>query len=724
MKEKIKFIIVIISLLLLSSIILTGCMLAIAADNGKPKPYNLQVQTNTPTDDIISPDEEVPSYDHIIEDAPQAQSPLIGKFKEYIHEEENAVTVFSKEQYEELKSIRNDGKRVPLTYDEVIFLINDSINMYFSYDEIRLYNACVDHILQLRLSLASLQSSNTCFIYPYHGDFSEFETFYDAKLRYDRMIEEIYGIIYYRIYMHDAGFETVHHAYYSGKHQIFGDRYNAHLGQISGAVPLGGYQMLAIDGADFSGIENEEKLVNEYTKIAAWESEHYTNHIDPDKKFQKLNSKILKTKIINDLRQPLEYTFCIYDSDNTVQIVYPTPELKSMEPHLEFYYEANTAYSTSEHVEIYRPVFSLNYENKTFSMSASAYMSFALIGPFDEQDGVLKLYPKNAGDYGVYSYVFHKSGDNYVYIPKDSKPIETGGFDWIDEIVFEMVHMGVSNAPVPAPPANDEPVTPLPNIPVENETAALKFVPDGDYCSLMFQGNGVIDGGSYVKDDCKMVFLFKTSYGVYQYYFEHLKENMYVYIKGESEPVPGYEFEDGTKFVLITFKDSTSCYLKVDSSENNPTSVEPMEYSRYYPDELFGLYDLSKIVSWEEIYAAEELLKNNEYFYNEQLPPLYLMIRHLNISKRDFIKASESVSLEQIEWLFSDADIPTIMINLKADWAFHYKGKLYNIYELAEMNKDMLIEFKNNGELDEYIAYMDSLDEKFEALEYIKNSIK
>ncbi len=719
MKEKIKFITVIISLLLLSSIILTGCMLAIAADNGKAKPYNFQVQANTPTDGIISPDEEDPSYDHIIEDAPQAQSPLKGSFKEYIHQDGKTVTVFSEEQYKELKSIRDNGERTPLSYDEIIFLINDSIGMYFSYEKIYLYNGNVEGIPPL-----SPQSCNSRVIDSYHGDFSEFEFFYDAQSTYDRMIQDIYSIIYYRIYMHDAGFEAVNHSYKDGEDYIFTSRYNAHYAEISSIVPLGSYQMLAIDNADFSGTQNEEKLVNEYTKIAEWESEHYTSHIDPDKKFQKLNSKILTTKIINNLRQPLEFTFCIYDSDNTVQTVYPTPELQSMEPHLEFYYEANTAYSTSEHAEIYRPVFSLNYENKTFSMSASAYMSFALIGPFDEQDGVLKLYPKNAGDYGVYSYVFHKNGDNYVYIPKDSKPIENGGFDWNDEIVFEMVHMGVSNAPVPAPPANDEPVTPSPDIPAENETAALKFVPDGDYCSLMFQGNGVIDGGSYVKDDCKMVFLFKTSYGVYQYYFEHLKENMYVYIKGESEPVPGYEFEDGTKFALITFKDSTSCYLKVDSSENNPTSVEPMEYGRYYPDELFNLYDLSKIVSWEEIYAAEELLKNNEYFYNEQLPPLYLMIRHLNISKRDFIKASESVSLEQIEWLFSDADIPTIMINLKADWAFHYKGKLYNIYELAEMNKDMLIEFKNYGELDEYIAYMDSLDEKFEALEYIKNSIK
>lgn len=556
MKEKISFFTLIISLLLLSSVILTGCMLAIAAGNKDAKPYEPHRQTDIsggmPSTDKEN-SEERPKYDHIIEDAPQAQSPLKGSFKEYIHQDGKTVTVFSEEQYKELKSIRDNGARTPLTYDEIIFLINDSIGMYFSYEKIYLYNGNVEGIPPF-----SPQSCNSRVIDSYHGDFSEFEFFYDAQSTYDRMIQDIYSIIYYRIYMHDAGFETVHHAYYSGKHQIFGERYNAHLGQISGAVPMGGYQMLAIDGADFSGIENEEKLVNEYTKIAEWETEHYTNHIDPDKKFQKLNSKILTTKIINDLRRPLEFTFCIYDSDNTVQIVYPTPELQSMEPHLEFYYEANTSYSTSENAEIYKPVFSLNYVNKTFSMSASAYLSFALIGSFDEQDSVLKLYPENADDYGTYSYVFHKNGDSYVYIPKDSKPVELGGFDWTSELVFDVVHTGVSS-----PPVSEEPVTPSPDTPEENEIPALKFTSDSDYCSLMLLGNAVIDGGSYIKDDDKMVFLFKTSQGIYQYYFEHLNENMYVYIKGESEPVPGYEFEDGAEFVLSPFEGCSSCYLKI-----------------------------------------------------------------------------------------------------------------------------------------------------------------
>ena len=76
-------------------------------------------------------------------------------------------------------------------------------------------------------------------------------------------------------------------------------------------------------------------------------------------------------------------------------------------------------------------------------------------------------------------------------------------------------------------------------------------------------GSTVIDGGSYEKDDDKLVFLFKTSNGVYQYYFDYLGENLYEYKKGRSSPAYGYEFDAETKFVLYTFDYSSSCILEV-----------------------------------------------------------------------------------------------------------------------------------------------------------------
>ena len=139
---------------------------------------------------------------------------------------------------------------------------------------------------------------------------------------------------------------------------------------------------------------------------------------------------------------------------------------------------------------------------------------------------------------------------------------------------------------------------------------------------------------------------------------------------------------------------------------------------------MFNLYDLSKIVTWDEIYAAEQnLLKNNANFYNEQLPPLYLMIKELAISKEDFVKVADDISEEQIEWLFA-TDKAVVMKHLKADWAFYHEGRLYNIFELAELDKDLIIELRECGALNEFIAYMESLDVEFEALEIIKNAGK
>ena len=50
MKRNIQFFSIVISLLLLSSVILTGCMYAIAADNGEMKSYDLKGETNNSTD--------------------------------------------------------------------------------------------------------------------------------------------------------------------------------------------------------------------------------------------------------------------------------------------------------------------------------------------------------------------------------------------------------------------------------------------------------------------------------------------------------------------------------------------------------------------------------------------------------------------------------------------------------------------------------------------------
>lgn len=527
MKRNVKFFTIVISLLLLSSIILIGCMYAIAADNGEMKSYDLNGQKQNSDS----------SGGNIIEDAPLAQTELQKKFNQYLHKDGNTVTIFSEEQYAELKSIRENDNRTPLTYEEILFLVNDSINLYFTCDEIILPNANRDNVIPLLTN----QSGNARVIKTGYKDASAYDTYNEAQIAYNEMLTNIYEIIYYRIYMHDAGFESVFHHYHSGKDLIFGRRYET--SPISSAVPVERYQMLAIDGATFSGIDNEEKLVGEYKTLLEWKRMYEADAIIDYAHYPYLNSAVLCTSILNTVRQPMEYKFYIAGpKDDPAQQIYPTAELENMMPHKEFFYEAKVEYGS------YKPVFSLDHETGKFAMSADAVMSFAIIGKFSESDGVLKMYPSNAGDEGVYSYVLHEKDDSWVYSAKDSKPIELAGFDWHKDIVFEIVHEGVSTKPNPDPelPVNNDKDSNV-NDNDKNKYGKLYFKLDlvGKVCSLMdCDGNPYADG-TYVHEDNAYILSFD---GDYQYVIRYYENMGYEYDKVYSNPIPGYEFEGGTIF--------------------------------------------------------------------------------------------------------------------------------------------------------------------------------
>lgn len=529
MKSNMKFFVIVISLLLLSSVILTGCMYAIAADNGEMKDYDLNGQkmnNNSLHNNVVA------------EDAPTEQTELQKKFNAYLHKDGNTVTVFSEEQYAELKEIRENDKRTPLTYEEILFLVNDSINLYFTYDEIILTNCNRDHITPL----LNEQSFNARIITPGYRDAAAFETYSEADIAYNNMLSDIYEIIYYRIYMHDAGFETVCHTWHSDMDNIFGNRYNGNLGMINSAVPQGYYQMLALDGATFSGIENEEKLCGEYKTLLEWKRMYEADAIIDYEHYPYLNSAVLCTSILNTVRRPMEYKFYIAGpKDDPARQIYPTAELENMMPHREFVYEAKSGYAS------YKPVFSLNYETGTFAMSEDAVMSFAIIGKFDEHDGVLKMYPSNAGDEGVYSYVLYEKDGSWVYSANDSKPIELAGFDWYKDIVFEKVHEGVSKKlnPNTDPPVNNEKDSPVNNNKNGYEMPYFKIDLAGNVCSLMSaDGNSYADGTCVYEGDTYIL----SFDGDYQYVIRYCENTGYEYDKANSNPIPGYEFKSGTLF--------------------------------------------------------------------------------------------------------------------------------------------------------------------------------
>lgn len=410
MKRNAKFFTIVISLLLVSTLVLIGCMYAIAADNGEMKPYDLNGQTRRDAPD-----------GNILEDAPLAQSAMQEKFNTYLHTDGSAVTVFSDEQYAQLKAIREGGKRTPLTYDEILFLVNDSINLYFTYDEIHLTNAVVDGI-----SHNLYLSSNAEIIYPYHGDYSELKNYTEADHKYQKMLEDIYSIIYYRIYMHDAGFAKVFHAQDG---QIWGE---STADDPRDLIHFDRYQLLAIDGATDGGIANEEKLIKAYETLVEWEQMQKMDAVIDYAHYPYLESAVLYTQIQYSRGASFYEFFIAGPKDTPAQQIYPTVELLNKTPHREFVYQAG---------DETQPVFSLNYETGKAFMCASSLMSFAMVGEFDLHDGVLKMY---FGD--DKSYVFNESGNGFVYSKENSKPEKNTGFDFADGLVFECVRKGVNSS--------------------------------------------------------------------------------------------------------------------------------------------------------------------------------------------------------------------------------------------------------------------------------------
>ncbi len=534
MKRNLTFFTAVICLLLASALVLTGCMYSIAEDNGEIKPYDLDRQNNNSfclTDG------------NVIQDIPPAQTELQKKFNQYLHKVGNTVTIFSEEQYAELKAIRDNDNRTPLTYEEILFLVNDSINLYFTYDEIILPNANRDNVIPL----LTIQSGNARVIKTEYKDANAYDTYNEAQIAYNEMLTNIYEIIYYRIYMHDAGFEMVHHTYHSGEDNIFGNRYNGNLGMISSAVPIGRYQMLAIDDATFSGIDNEEKLCGEYKTLLEWKKMREMDAIIDYEHYPYLSSAVLYTSILNTVRQSMEYKFYIAGPKNDpARQIYPTKELIAMKPQRVVVYRAIVEENSMQ------PEFGLDYVYGEATMSASIYFSYAMVGKFEEHDGVLEMHFGKSD----YCYVFYKNEKGYyVYSAENSNPA-SGSFDFADGLMFEKYRKEIApepNAPNDDCSGNNDVSAPhdsdISNSKNENKTLYFKLDPAGNICSLMSSDGNPYADGTYVQEGDAYILSFD---GGFRYVICYYENKGYEYDKDRSNPISGYELDRGTIFL---FKD-------------------------------------------------------------------------------------------------------------------------------------------------------------------------
>ena len=210
MKNK-KIIIIAASLVLAAALALCGCVYLIGNVPDETRGYD--------------PDEmTLPS---VIEETPSAQSELQKKFGAYGREEtgergERIFRLFTEEQIEESLTLRKNGERRMLTYEEILFLINDSIRMYFEYDKILVTDflfhthdktptSPLDYDMGLnnnRYRRCEVYTYEYIDLIPYHGDYSDKSSYADALATYHKMIEDIRTIIFERLRIHDTGSDS------------------------------------------------------------------------------------------------------------------------------------------------------------------------------------------------------------------------------------------------------------------------------------------------------------------------------------------------------------------------------------------------------------------------------------------------------------------------------------------------------------------------------------
>ena len=183
MKKEYKFLITVVSVLLVSTLILVGCMQALSQNDSEPKDYDM---------DIVSQTVAESTPEDITKDPPAAQKDMKEKFAEMseISEDGKAITVISEEY---LDNYWSDGKtkNKALTSEEVLYIIQDSIKIYYEYDSLTV------------ISNPMLESmhGNLIACYPLmNGTLTEFPLYKQAiDTNYAAACQSIHALIVYRL---------------------------------------------------------------------------------------------------------------------------------------------------------------------------------------------------------------------------------------------------------------------------------------------------------------------------------------------------------------------------------------------------------------------------------------------------------------------------------------------------------------------------------------------
>ena len=534
MKRNIKFFTIVISLLLLSSIILTGCMYAIAADNGEMKPYDLNGQKQNSDS----------SGGNIVEDAPLAQDSLQAKFEAMyeISEDGKTITVISQD-YLSNYWYSNYEKEVikSLTTEEVYFIIQDSIRIYEEYDEV---------VLTGYTSISSMMQVAERFPFV---EGKTIKTQPDVTPYYDwDDTEAIYEIILYRLKALSSpkAFFTGEEAMLSvGKEPMISSTMlpwttfyipdyseNTNRDYILSVVGYGNKMNSTVDQNEFSELFS---FCNKYSAEISFVSKNYEQStkvyptVELDNKtypcfsiqIPELNNAILEHRQDDKLYIDGEY-ICGGMANGCVNLVLNDITGDGV-PELCF------VMATGSGMVDYNIVI-IDYQTKEciFSLSDRSYHDYKLFF----RDGLLCVLERKYMSIeftrtGVLTYDGSKisvSWDAEIDYP----------YDWPTSIPID--------TPTINPPVNNDKESDNNNND-KNKQGKMYFKLDlvVKACSLMDCDGNPYAEGTYVYEDDAYILSFG---GDYQYVIRYDENIGYEYDKAYSNPIPGYEFEGGALF--------------------------------------------------------------------------------------------------------------------------------------------------------------------------------
>jgi len=335
-----------------------------------------------------------------------------------IDEENNAITVISRDYYESYWAEKN-GKAeiVSLTSDEVLFIIQDSINLYCKYDKII-------------LNIFSENSDTSSYeIIPLTGDTIGDRCFPDVVRDWgieEYILDDISRIIQYRISSLSSP-----EAYISCKE----------LAEYAD-VKVGNSLEYNWSKLYFPGIKdiNERKeILEEYKQLQYFSSIRWMEYREVicfkyDNNYY-LSVEAPEHYTSSETPDELPTSFFGYFFES----VFPTDEIKQSV--LEFWNATNCVRYASNYVDNddFGVWFELKKAGRTFTMGDAPAVSNVMGGRYEIDGNMLTLYfdVDYEGNEEV-EYVFELVDDKYIYSEKKSVPLSDGKYKIEDgeEFVF------------------------------------------------------------------------------------------------------------------------------------------------------------------------------------------------------------------------------------------------------------------------------------------------